>query len=168
MAEKVYLSLGSNLGDSGQNLLDAVRELAIRGLEILDVSGIYLTEPIGLKEQPDFLNMIVIGKTDLEPLSLLKQAAEVENMLGRVRKLHWGPRTIDIDILYFGDRVINTPELTVPHPRIGERAFVLLPLKEVDRDKFESLKIEVPGQKISLLTPGSDVKMILKRTIKYL
>lgn len=165
MTEKVYLSLGSNQGDSGENLLDAVRELAQRGLRILDVSGIYITEPVGFKEQPDFLNLVLLAETDMEPLILLNQIAEIEELLGRVREVRWGPRTIDIDILFFGDRKIHTAELIIPHPRISERAFVLIPLKEIDHKKFESLKIHIPGQKISLLTPGADVKMILNRSI---
>lgn len=163
MTEKVYLSLGSNLGDSGKNLLDAVRELVKRGLRIVDISGIYITEPIGFKEQPDFLNLVLIAEADLEPLELLHEIAEIEKLLGRVREIHWGPRTIDIDILYYGDRTLDSPELTIPHPRINERAFVLAPLMEIDREKFELLKIKIPAQKISLLTPESDVKMFLKR-----
>lgn len=162
MTEKVYLSLGSNLGDSKKNLLDAVRELARRGLKIVDISGIYLTEPVGFKEQPEFLNLVLLAETAMKPEELLMEIAEIEKLLGRVREVHWGPRTIDIDILYFGDLTINTPELVIPHPRISERAFVLAPLQEIDRDKFESLKIKIPAQKISLLTPGSGVKMILK------
>lgn len=168
MSERVYLSLGSNQGDSGKNLLGAVRQLALKGLRILKVSGIYKTEPVGMKDQPDFQNLVLLAETELKPLALLEQISEIENIMGRVREIRWGPRTIDIDILFYGDRVIQTPELVVPHPRIKERAFVLTPLKEIDPEMFESLNVDIPPQKLFLLTPGGDVKMILQSEINCL
>lgn len=162
MTEKVYLSLGSNLGDPAGNLLAAVRHLALRGLKILDISGIYQTEPVGRREQPDFFNLALVAETCLDPFELLKLTSDIEENLGRVRQVHWGPRTIDIDILFYGDWVIRTPELVIPHPRISERAFVLVPLQEIDPQLYKSLNTEIPPQKIFLRTPAQDVKMNLK------
>lgn len=132
---KAYLSIGSNLGNRGDYLQAAVEKLdSHNGIEIYKVSSIYETEPWGLTEQPAFWNQALEIETQLEPLELLKICQDVENTLGRERTLRWGPRTIDIDILLYGDMLCELPELTLPHPHMEARAFVMEPLKEIAPD----------------------------------
>jgi 2-amino-4-hydroxy-6-hydroxymethyldihydropteridine diphosphokinase len=127
-----YLSLGSNLGDRLGTLATAVRSLAQAGTRLLRVSSVYETAPQGKTDQPSFLNVAVQVETTLEPLALLARIHAVEQGLGRVRTVRWGPRTVDIDILLYGGQVFAEPALEVPHPRMLDRAFVLIPLLEVD------------------------------------
>ncbi len=125
------LALGSNLGDRLENLRRAVHELVRSdALRVERLSSVWETPPVP-EGQPSFYNAVVRGFTSLEPEELLRRAKAIEAELGRTPTWRWGPRTIDIDILFVGDRRVSTPELTVPHPRIAERAFVLLPLMEV-------------------------------------
>jgi 2-amino-4-hydroxy-6-hydroxymethyldihydropteridine diphosphokinase len=134
MSERAFLGLGSNLEDRLRNLQRAADILAATpGISVVRSSRVYETAPVG-PPQPDFLNAVLEVETDLGPHELLAAAAAVEHELHRVREAHWGPRTIDVDLLTFDDRVIDTPELTVPHPRMHERAFVLAPLLELDAD----------------------------------
>ncbi len=134
VGELAFLGLGSNLGDRLGNLQHAVDLLAAtRGIVVLRSSRIYETAPVG-PSQPDFLNAVVEARSELEPAELLAACADVERKLGRVRAVYRGPRTIDVDVLGFGDRVIHTDELVVPHPRMHERAFVLVPLLELAED----------------------------------
>lgn len=129
---KAFLSLGSNLGDRENNLIEAVKEIDKNiDINITGISNVYETEPVGYVEQGKFLNMAVAIETSLDPLNLLKELQQVEKMLKRTREIHWGPRTIDIDILTFDDMEINLPELVIPHPRMFERAFVLMPLMDL-------------------------------------
>jgi 2-amino-4-hydroxy-6-hydroxymethyldihydropteridine diphosphokinase len=126
-----FLGIGSNLGDRLANLQRAVDLLAAtEGVRVLRSSRVYETEPVG-PPQPDFLNIVVEVETSLDPHGLLAAAATVEQTLHRVREARWGPRTIDVDILTFDERTIDEPDLTVPHPRMHERAFVLVPLLEL-------------------------------------
>lgn len=161
--EEVCLSLGGNMGDVQDNLLDAIVELANRGIVITAVSGIYLTAPVGCRDQDDFLNMIVVGRTTYAPRGVLAVCQEVEKKLGRVRSQRWGPRTIDIDIIFLGGREINEEGLQVPHPRLRERAFVLVPLQEVAPQEFKKLNVFIPLQKVVLKIPSSDVTMMLQK-----
>lgn len=134
MGERAFLGLGTNLGDRLANLQLAVDLLAgTPGIRFVRSSRIYETAPVG-PPQPDFLNAVVEVDTDLEPHDLLAAGADVERELHRVREIHWGPRTIDVDLLVFDDRTIDTPDLVVPHPRMHERAFVLAPLLELEDD----------------------------------
>lgn len=132
--ERVFLSLGSNLGDREANLVAALRLLDAEGVRLVRQSSWYETEPVGFTEQPRFLNLVVEVRTGLDPLGLLRCAQRVELALGRVRGVRWGPRTVDVDVLLYGRRVVRTPELVVPHPRMRERAFVLVPLCEIAPD----------------------------------
>jgi len=128
---QAILALGSNLGDRLEHLREAVRQLHESGaLQVERLSSVWETPPVP-PGQPSFYNAVVLGRTLLEPLALLRRVKAMEANLGRTPTWRWGPRTIDIDILFLGDREVSTPELTVPHPRIAERAFVLLPLMEV-------------------------------------
>ena len=131
MNELVYLLLGSNLGDREATIRNALQLLETEGFGIEKFSGIYETEPWGLKDQPLFLNMVVGGKWKLEPEELLILCQEIEIKSGRVRSVKWGERILDIDILYFGSEMISTDNLTVPHPGIPVRKFTLQPLSEI-------------------------------------
>jgi 2-amino-4-hydroxy-6-hydroxymethyldihydropteridine diphosphokinase len=128
----VYLGLGSNVGNRERNLLQALDQLQARDLRLRRASSIYETEPMGLREQPWFLNQVAEFETELHPLQLLQRIRRVEKSLGRRRVVINGPRTIDIDILLHGDTVLKTPDLEIPHPRYRERRFVLEPLAELN------------------------------------
>ncbi|HEX7362306.1 MAG TPA: 2-amino-4-hydroxy-6-hydroxymethyldihydropteridine diphosphokinase [Bryobacteraceae bacterium] len=133
----IYLSLGSNLGSREEHLQRALDALASKGIRILARSSIYETEPRDVPDQPWFLNLVVACETDYAPLQLLDILQSIESEAGRVRGTEVvpkGPRTLDIDLLLFGDVVIDTPRLTVPHPRMLERRFVLEPLAEIAPD----------------------------------
>ena len=132
---EAYLGLGSNLGDRLATLQRAVDLLAADpGITVRRTSRVWETDPVGGPEQPDFLNIVAEIDTDLEPLDLLTAVNRVESELGRVRDVRWGPRTVDIDILLIDDLTIADDRLTVPHPRMHERAFVLMPLLELIDD----------------------------------
>lgn len=131
--EKVYLSLGSNIGDKVLNLKKAT-ELLKNSKNILDVrsSSFYETEPQGYKDQDFFINCVVECFTALSPKELLKITQGIEKELKRVKLFRWGPRIIDVDILLYGEKSLDTPVLTIPHPRMYERAFVMVPLCELN------------------------------------
>jgi 2-amino-4-hydroxy-6-hydroxymethyldihydropteridine diphosphokinase len=133
--ESVYLALGSNLGNREQHLADAVRGLG-RILKDVRISSIYETRPMYVVEQPKFLNMVVVGLCSLQPQELLQRILALELQMGRERGSYTpkGPRTIDLDILLFGNRVVKGNDLSIPHPRLRERQFVLIPLLELDPD----------------------------------
>ncbi|MCB8816747.1 2-amino-4-hydroxy-6-hydroxymethyldihydropteridine diphosphokinase [Desulfosporosinus shakirovi] len=128
---KVYLGLGSNMGDRAFYLREAISALKGRSIRIMAMSCIYETEPWGGIDQPLFWNLVIEIETTLEPLDLLHVCQEIELSLGRERKVHWGSRTIDIDLLIYDNRVSETEELRLPHPYLEERAFVIAPLREI-------------------------------------
>ncbi len=129
--KRVYLLLGSNEGDRAQWLDEATLELSLHCGDIVLKSAIYSTAAWGLEEQPDFLNMAVAINTHLSAEEFLKQIQAIEKKLGRQRSIKWGQRTLDIDILFYGNEIINQPNLTVPHPRMQDRRFVLVPLNDI-------------------------------------
>lgn len=132
---QAFLGLGSNIGGRLETLQRALDLLSGEaGVRVQRCSRVWETDPVGGPEQDDFLNVVIEVDTDLEPLDLLAVCNRVEAQLGRTRQIHWGPRTIDIDILLIGDLTIADETLTVPHPRMHERAFVLLPLLELVTD----------------------------------
>ena len=138
---RAYIGLGSNLADREGTIEEAVGLLrAEPGIEVVSVSSLRETEPWGRVAQPAFLNGAVALETTLEPRALLGVLLDVERRLGRVRDERWGPRTIDLDLLLYGDVVLDEPGLTVPHPLLHERAFVLEPLQELDPE------LAVPGR----------------------
>ena len=127
-----YIGLGANIGDRERNLEQAVRALGeAEGVQVIRCSSIYETDPVGYVDQPLFLNMCAAVSTTLAPRELLEVCLGIERSMGRTREIRWGPRIIDLDLLLYGDVVMNTPELELPHPRIAERLFVLIPLLEV-------------------------------------
>ena len=133
-----YLGLGSNLGDRKKNLLRGIDFLR-SGIEVSETSPFYETEPVGFTEQPPFLNCVCRGETALAPLELLSLAKDAEAALGRVLTFRNGPRTLDVDILFYGDGVVSEPCLEVPHPRLADRGFVLVPLADIAPDLRHSV-----------------------------
>ena len=128
---KAVIALGSNLGNRELNIDSAVAELA-KVIEITHLSTNHETDPVGGPEQPKYLNAIAIAETELDPRELLIAMLEIENKLGRKREIHWGPRTMDLDLIIYGDEVIDSEVLVLPHPRAHERKFVLEPWLEID------------------------------------
>ena len=130
---RVFLGIGTNLGDRERNLQAALAILSQK-MVILKESSIYQTAPWGYLDQPAFLNQAIEAQTDLSPLNLLGFLKDTEKALGRQANFRYGPRLIDLDILFYGNRIIQTPRLQIPHPRIAQRAFVLVPLAEIAPD----------------------------------
>lgn len=136
MKNKFYLSLGSNIGDREHFIRTAIQLLdqSRDQLQVVQLSSFYETEPVGLTEQASFLNIAAKGYTAFTPEELLKHTQNIEEQLGRTREVRWGPRVIDIDILLYNNIRMNTEQLVIPHPRMTERAFVLVPLAEIEPD----------------------------------
>ncbi len=135
MNHTVYIAMGTNLGNRLANLRAAMKSMPPE-ITVLAESHVYETPPWGYENQPAFLNMVIKAETGLEPESLLAYLKQLEVELGRKQNFRWGPRLIDLDILFYGDLVIDTPPLVIPHPRLHERAFVLVPLMDVAPDLF--------------------------------
>ena len=130
-----YIGLGSNLGNRLEGCRNAIEALAtLPTCSVLQTSSFYETTPVGLVEQPAFINGVVLLETAKDAPWLLRQMLAIENTFGRIRTLKWGPRSIDLDLLFFDDLIIDLPELSVPHPLLHERCFVLEPLNEIAPD----------------------------------
>ncbi|HXZ94760.1 MAG TPA: 2-amino-4-hydroxy-6-hydroxymethyldihydropteridine diphosphokinase [Dehalococcoidia bacterium] len=125
-----YLGLGSNLGNREENLRQALTLLSLK-VNLDEVSSVYETDPVGYKEQPLFLNLVCRIATNLPPEELFRLAKDIETRMGRVPSFPNAPRPIDIDILFYDDKIMETPNFTIPHPRLQDRAFVLVPLAEI-------------------------------------
>jgi 2-amino-4-hydroxy-6-hydroxymethyldihydropteridine diphosphokinase len=155
--KKVYLSLGSNLGDRRAHLREAAERLNANEIHVRRESSIYETEPRDLLQQPWFLNQILEAETDLFPRQLLARTQKIEREMGRKRVVAKGPRVIDIDVVLFGNTVVHRPELEIPHPRMSERRFVLEPLAELSPD----LRHPATGRTIRELLEG-----VMKQTVR--
>lgn len=137
--QRAYLGIGSNLGDRLANLQGAVDGLAAAdGIDVVAVSPVYETDPVGGPEQPKYLNAVVAVETDLSARRLLEIGQGLEAAAHRVREERWGPRTLDVDVLLVGDEEVHEPDLDVPHPRMRERGFVMAPLGDLDPDRSPS------------------------------
>ena len=157
---KAYLSLGSNMGDRAANIGRAIAELGKRGLRITRRSSLYETEPVEFVDQPWFLNSAIELKTDLRAAELLNVVLKVEQAMRRERRVPKGPRVIDIDILLFDDDVIHTAELDVPHPRIAERLFVLIPMNEIAPEAVHPTLKKNMAQLLAETDDSSEVRRV--------
>ena len=139
MTERAYLGLGSNLGDRLAHLQLAVESLArVPGVSIVAVSNVYETAPVGGPPQDPYLNAVVAIDTNLDPYELLRLGQEIEARAERERTERWGPRSLDVDVLLVGDARVESDDLTIPHPRMWERGFVLAPLRDVAPDRVDA------------------------------
>jgi len=131
----VYISIGSNLGDREESCRQAIKLIEKNGIAVRKQSRMYETEPWGIKDQPKFINMAIEVETDKKAEELLRVLKEIEKEIGRTETIKWGPRVIDLDILFYDDLILKTQDLEIPHPLMHERAFVLKPLYEIAPDK---------------------------------
>lgn len=152
-----FIGIGSNEGDRFTNLYNSIG-LLVQECDIEKISSVYETAPEGFKEQPDFLNCIVQVDTELTPQQLLQELKSIEMMMGRAPSFINGPRIIDLDILLYGDRVIDTDELKLPHPRMHERAFVLVPFDEIAPDCVHPVLHKTIKELLEGLKNGGTVK----------
>jgi 2-amino-4-hydroxy-6-hydroxymethyldihydropteridine diphosphokinase len=159
MTRRVYLSLGSNLGDREAHLRDALHALQ-DVVTIRRVSSLFLTDPVGVTHQPEFANLAVEADTILEPQELLKEVKRVEHEVGRRPTFRWGPRVVDIDILLYDDLVLETPELTIPHSEMTRRAFVLLPLAQIAPHVLHPLEHRTIAELATIAPHADTVRLI--------
>jgi 2-amino-4-hydroxy-6-hydroxymethyldihydropteridine diphosphokinase len=157
MPHLVYLSLGSNLGDREAQLQEVIRRLESTGT-LRSVSSIYETEPVEFTDQPQFLNCAVALETSSTPEQLMLQLLTIEKAMGRQRIQTKGPRTIDLDILFFGDEIVDTPGLTIPHPAMQHRRFVLEPLAEIAPDAMHPVLRKTVRELLEELPSGQSVR----------
>jgi 2-amino-4-hydroxy-6-hydroxymethyldihydropteridine diphosphokinase len=159
---RIFIGLGSNLGDRAKYLRRALSELEnVPQTTVKKISSVYETEPVGVKGQPKFLNMVAEVDSMLRPDDLIHELKEIEQRVGRTFREHWGPREIDLDLLYYGGEMLNETSLQVPHPEISNRRFVLVPLKEIAaefQDPLRHLSVE------DLLQRCSDTSSVRKTT----
>lgn len=140
MLTKIFLGLGSNLGESSINIFEAVEQLnAEPNIQNIKLSPLYLSPPMGPQDQPDFINAVLRAETSFTPSKLLERIKLIEKGMGREAGLRWGPRIIDIDILLYGEQIIHTDKLSIPHIGLSERSFVLYPLSDLDK------QLKIPG-----------------------
>jgi 2-amino-4-hydroxy-6-hydroxymethyldihydropteridine diphosphokinase len=159
MPTTVYLALGTNIGERENNLREAFRLLREAGFEISKMSGVYETEPVDFFDQPWFLNAVLEAQTDLPAEQLLATLRNIESQMGSKKAFAKGPRLIDLDILLYGDETIATPELQVPHPRMLQRNFVLVPLAEIAPNRRHP---SWPGNASQLLFRSLDLSLVRK------
>ena len=164
--EKIFLALGSNIGNRQENINQAIRFLS---KEITDIkqAPIYESKAVGYEDQPDFLNTVISGYTDLSPEELLNFVKKVEKQTGRIKRFRWGPREIDIDILFYGNLVIEKDNLIIPHPRIQERDFVLKPLCDLEPEFIHPVLKKTVLELFNNLKEKSIIRETSKTENKY-
>jgi 2-amino-4-hydroxy-6-hydroxymethyldihydropteridine diphosphokinase len=155
---RVQIGFGGNVGAVATNLQRALEEIArLPATRVVRVSSLYRTAPVGLVDQPDYVNGVLEAETELDPADLLGELLDIERSLGRTRDVRGGPRTVDLDLLLWEDRIIATPSLQVPHPRMHERGFVLVPLAEVAPGAVHPVEQKTVRELLEDLGPTPDV-----------
>ena len=134
MVHTAYIAFGSNMGNRKKTILAAMEKMREKGMNFLKISTFYETKPYGVTEQDDFMNCVAQIETELNPMSLLDTLLNIERSLGRTREKRWGPRTIDLDIIFYDKKIVNFADLIIPHPDMQNRLFVLEPLSEIAPD----------------------------------
>jgi 2-amino-4-hydroxy-6-hydroxymethyldihydropteridine diphosphokinase len=155
----VFIGLGSNMGNREAHLKKAVQLISAQVGPVIEQSSVYETKPWGNTTQPDFLNQVIQVITEISPEDCMNQLLQIENSLGRVRSEKWGPRSIDLDLLYYGNQIINSPNLQVPHPGNAYRKFVLIPLTEIAPDFIHPVLHKTHQQLLNECSDGLDVKL---------
>lgn len=155
----VYLSLGSNIGDRISNFRTALSLLSTNCGNIVTKSKVYETSAWGITDQPNFLNMAIKIETAFEPIELLKKTTEIETQLGRQREVKWGNRTLDIDILFYNDMLLNSSDLVIPHNHLHERLFTLIPLAEISPALIHPVFICTISELLNKCTDKLEVKL---------
>jgi 2-amino-4-hydroxy-6-hydroxymethyldihydropteridine diphosphokinase len=155
----VYLSLGSNIGNRRENLSAAIAALAGAGVHVRRVSKMYETEPVDYLQQAWFLNCVVEAETNVAAVELLRRLRGIETSMGNAKAFAKGPRLIDLDILFYGDAVIDSAELQVPHPRMAQRKFVLVPLAEIAPQVRHPVNGQTAGEMLQATQDRSDVHL---------
>ena len=155
----VYLLLGSNEGEPMDNLTTSRLLIEIRCGSIIRQSSVYETEAWGIKHQKSFLNQAILVNTDLTPAALLETVKQIENELGRIETVRWGPRIIDIDILFYGNETIDEPDLNIPHPFIQDRRFTLVPMQEIAPDFMHPILEKTMAELLAICKDTSEVKL---------
>jgi 2-amino-4-hydroxy-6-hydroxymethyldihydropteridine diphosphokinase len=154
----IYLSVGANIGDRAGNIRRAIATLRTHEVRVTRVSALYETEPVEVREQPWFLNCVVEAETELRPQEVMEALLEIERGMGRERRVPKGPRLIDMDILLYGSSVVQTPGLEIPHPRMAERRFVLVPFAEIAPEVRQPVLKKTIAELLAETTDRSEVR----------
>jgi 2-amino-4-hydroxy-6-hydroxymethyldihydropteridine diphosphokinase len=158
--KEIYIGLGSNVGDRLANIRKAVELMKKEEIEVVNESSIYETEPMGYREQGWFLNSVVQGRTELSPERLWETLEKIEKSIGREKEIKWGPRIIDLDILFYGNKILNDKQLQIPHSELHKRKFVLVPLKEIAPELVHPVLNKTISELLRDLKDNSQVKLL--------